>query len=491
MAVIPDQLRRLVALVPDEIGFTVVGHHDLTFREWDSAASRLARGLIARGVGKGDRVALVLRPDDGSQFVIAHTAAHKAGAVVVPVNVRLSPSEIGGILAHCEPAAVIVSDELAHLIAAAPPVPTVLTLSEMPDAMDDDDSDIQVDADLDDLAEILYTSGTTGTPKGVAIRHGNSAMQVLTEPSWSGGRWLHASPMFTFAGLTFVYQPMRMGMRTVYLPKFDADTWLDLVDEHKPMAAFLVPAMAELLAKHERFAQADLSSLFMVSVGSAPVAPSTLQLLQAAMPNAGISNSYSMTEAGTAYFVLPKGELDNHPGSCGLPIPPTRVRILREDGSDADVDEVGEVVVQPAGKAREYYRDPDATAALWQDGWLYSGDLGRLDADGYLYIVGRKKDMIIRGGYNVYAIDVEAVLYEHPAVLEAAVVGVPHDVLGEDIAAYVVLRDDTTLTAEELLAHCAERLADYKRPRAVRFLPALPRNATGKVLKRDLVDTRP
>ena len=483
MAIIPDQLRHMAGLVPDEVAFVAVGQGDITFGRWHAESSRLARGLIASGVEPGDRVALLLQPEDALAFVVAYAATHKAGGVVVPVNVRLSAPELAGILAHCEPRVVVVSDALREL---APSAAQVICVSELAGVYADDGSDIQVPRDEDDLAEILYTSGTTGMPKGVAIRHCNSAMVVFTEPTWNGRNWLFSSPLFTFAGLTFINQPMRMGMRAVYLPRFEPGEWLRLVRDMAPMGAFIVPAMAELLTAHPDFESADLSSLAMCSVGSAPAAPQTLQRLQAAMPDASVSNSYSMTEAGAAYFVMPKGEMERRPGSVGLPIPPTRMRIVAEDGSECGPEEVGEVQVQPPGRQREYFRDDGAGAEVWQDGWLRTGDLGRLDVDGYLYIVGRIKDVIIRGGYNIYATDVEAVLYDHPAVREAAVVGVPHDVLGEDVAAFVVLRDGAIVTAEELLAHCRDRLADYKVPRRVEIRGELPRNATGKVLKRDL-----
>ena len=482
MPLIPDQLRELAGRVPDEVAYVAIGQGSLTFGAWHTDSSRFARGLVSRGVAAGDRVALLCAPDDALRFVVAYHGIQKAGAVAVPVNIRLSPPELAGIFGHCEPAAVVVSDQLEPLL--PPGLPTVLRVSELEKAFEGGDEDIQVPRDAEDLAEILYTSGTTGMPKGVAIRHSNSAMVVFTQPEWSGRVWLYASPMFTFAGLTFVNQPMRMGMRSVYLPRFDAAEWLRAVAEHQPMCVFLVPAMVELLLAHPDFATAGLSSIQLCSVGSAPVAPATLNRLQAALPHAAVSNSYSITEAGAAYCVLPKGELEKRPGSVGLPMPPTKVRILSESGAELPAGEVGEVVIQPPGRQREYYRNEDASAAMWHDGWLHTGDLGRLDDDGYLYIVGRIKDVIIRGGYNIYAVDVETVLYEHPAVREAAVVGVPHDVLGEDIAAYVVA--SAPVSADELVAWCRERLADYKVPRLVEFRDDLPRNATGKVLKRDL-----
>ena len=197
--------------------------------------------------------------------------------------------------------------------------------------------------------------------------------------------------------------------------------------------------------------------------------------------------SLRMTEAGPAYIVMPKEEVTKRLGSVGKPIGPMELKIVREDDSACDPREVGELLSRMPGRQREYYKDEAATASTWTaDGWLRSGDLGYLDEDGFLYLVGRKKDLIIRGGNNIYPTDVEAVILEHPDVQEAAVIGVPHPVLGEDVAAFVVARPDRDLDVDALLGFCAERLADYKRPRQVHLLDELPRNATGKVMKHQL-----
>ncbi len=209
--------------------------------------------------------------------------------------------------------------------------------------------------------------------------------------------------------------------------------------------------------------------------------------MAALIPNAMVTNNYSMTEAGTAFTYLPPGELTRRPGSVGMPLPPTEIRIADEAGQPLPAGEVGEVLIGVGEDHREYYGDPEATARTWSGTWLRSGDLGRLDEDGYLYIVGRAKDVVIRGGNNISAGEVENVLYEHVGVLEAAVVGIPHDVLGEDVGAFVVARKGSDLDADELREFCAERLADYKVPRAIWFIDELPRNANGKVVKRGLV----
>jgi acyl-CoA synthetase (AMP-forming)/AMP-acid ligase II len=225
----------------------------------------------------------------------------------------------------------------------------------------------------------------------------------------------------------------------------------------------------------------------MVSVGSAPIAPTTLLALQELVPDALVSNSYSMTEAGTAYFFMPKGQLVTHPGSVGLAVPPAKVRIVDDEDADLAVGEIGNVQVKPAGKLREYYKVPAEQQEMFHaDGWLRTGDLGKLDTDGYLYIVGRAKDVIIRGGLNVHATDVESALYEHPGVREAAVIGVEHPVLGEDVVAFVVLTEEGAATPDDLISWCKDRVADYAAPRRIFLVDEFPRNATGKVLKTEL-----
>jgi acyl-CoA synthetase (AMP-forming)/AMP-acid ligase II len=336
------------------------------------------------------------------------------------------------------------------------------------------------------LADILYTSGTTGRPKGVAVRHSNGQMVGSVEPNWTGGGWLHSSPLFTFAGIALVYTPMKFGLQVIYQPRFDADRWLRVVEEERPVSVFLVPAMAHLLIDHPRFDEADLSCVQLCSVGSAPLAPYVVERLQAKMPDALVSNNYGMTEAGTAYAIMPQGEAVKRPGSVGQIAPPAVVKIVGDDGDPLPAGEVGEVRLQVPGRQREYYNDPEATAETWRDGWLITGDLGKLDGDGYLYIVGRSKDVIIRGGNNVHATDVEHALVQHEAIKEVAVVGAPHPVLGEDVVAFVVLQPEVTATPDELREFGLAQLADYKVPRQFVFIDALPRNPTGKVVKPEL-----
>jgi acyl-CoA synthetase (AMP-forming)/AMP-acid ligase II len=495
---LPDQLRLMAEAVPDEVAFTdVATDTDLTFAEWEGRANRLARWLLARGVARGDRVALHLPPEEPHRFLVAYAAVHKAGAVAVPTNTRLVVGELAHVLGHAGAVVAVTgtatAPTLLHARTDLPALRTIVTtgpadgdLVAWDDATDDDDSPIQVPVTADDMADIMYTSGTTGRPKGVVVRHGNVAMIPNGVPPWSGTGWLHASPMFTFAGIASVYNPMKLGLRLLYLPRFDVDAWFDAVEQRQVTATFLVPAMAELLIASPRFDHVDLSRLTICALGSAPLATATFARLRARLPQAMVSNSWGMTEAGPAFVHMPPDEVDRRVGSVGRPVPPTELRILDPDGRELAPGEIGELVVRNPGREREYFADPEATAAAWRDGWLHTGDLAYLDEDGFLYLAGRAKDVLIRGGINVHAADVEEVLYEHPAVREAAVAGVPHDVLGEDIGAWVVRRPGGTADAEELRAFCAERLSPEKVPRRWIFVDELPRNATGKVVKRDL-----
>jgi acyl-CoA synthetase (AMP-forming)/AMP-acid ligase II len=348
------------------------------------------------------------------------------------------------------------------------------------DLLTSDDRDLEAMSGPDDVADIMYTSGTTGRLKGVTVRHSGLSTTERVPSAWLGLGFLSSSPFASTSGSLLISGPLRGGLSGWFLPRFEPNVWIAAVERERPVAAFLVPAMVELIVGAPNFESADLSSLAVVNVGSAPIAAATLRRFGAALPSAEVLCGYGMTEFGAA-TAMPMGDRGRHLGSVGLPLPGVEVRIVGPEGGTRATGDIGQVVLGGTRRARDYLGDGESAVETWVGGWLQTGDLGYLDGDGHLWIVGREKEIIIRGGHNVVPGEVEAALFEHPAVAEAAVAGVEHAVLGEDVAAWVVLRHPASTAA--LRAFLLERLADYKVPRRITVMDELPRNESGKVIK--------
>ncbi len=459
---------------------------EITFDEWHRRSNRLARGLLEHGLLRGDRVGLLIGDDEPLEWLVSYQGIHKAGAVAVPLLARLGPSELARVLTYAA-ASVVLTSEVRDEIRSA--VPTVVSTrsggtARWVDFLSNDDGDLLQMLDPGDVADIMYTSGTTGRPKGVVVRHGGLATTERVPSAFSGLGFISGSPFATTSGSLLVCGPSRGGLSGWFLPRFDPDRWITAVERDRPVAGFLVPAMVELVVSTSRFETADLSSLAVVNIGSAPIAAATLRRFGAGLPSAEILCGYGMTEFG-AVTTTPLGDRGMHLGSVGLPLPGVELRIVGSGGKTLARGEVGEVAIGGSRPPRSYLGDVDGTRQTWVDGWLMSGDLGYVDADGHLWIVGRQKEIIIRGGHNVVPAEVEGALSEHPAVSEVAVRGVAHPVLGEDVAAWVVLR--RPVSSDELRSFVLTRLADYKVPRRITVVETLPRNASGKVLKSALV----
>jgi acyl-CoA synthetase (AMP-forming)/AMP-acid ligase II len=487
----PDLLAQLAAEFPDAVAWkNLADGSELRMGEWHSQSNRLARGLRSQGLQAGGRVALAITPDEPLAWLISYMAIHKAGGVAVPLNTRLSHPELRRILQQADVTLLLASRSVAE--GAAPiterhvMVATVGAAGATGLAWDEllqaDDTDLGHRISVDDVADIMYTSGTTGLPKGVVVRHGGLSSNERRPDEWSGAGFLTSSPFSTTTGSLLICGPMRGGLSGWFLPRFETERWLHVVETDRPVVAFLVPAMVQLIVANPAADGVDLSSVAVVSIGSAPIASETLRRLGALIPAAEVVVGYGMTEFGAA-TAMPLGDAGAHLGSVGVPLPGVTVHIADDEGNEVAAGEVGQVLITGERTRREYFNDPAESDRTWLGGLLQSGDLGYLDGDGYLWIVGRSKETIIRGGNNIMPGEVEAALFAHADVAEAAVAGIAHPVLGEDVAAWVVLRPGATTSADALRTALLERLADYKVPRRFTFLDALPRNEAGKVQK--------
>lgn len=474
---VADLVRAQAGARPDHVALVVDGAEQLTYGAWQRRSSAVARGLAGAGARPGDRVGLFFDNAWWTDYAISYLAVHKVGAVAVPLSPRFSPPELVRVLDHAGVTLLVSPPELGGLL---PPVPLA-----HPGDLEarGSEEDLQAAVDADDLAEIIYTSGTTGGAKGVACSHASILVHDLPGGRDGAASFLHSFPIGTNAGQECLRMPLRRLATAVVLPSFDPERLCAAVAERRIRGLQLVPAMAQLVVASGAPGRFDVSSVERVTLSSAPAPPALWARLAAAFPGAALFNAYALTESGSARTVTRYDPA--RPGSVGRPVGRGELRVTDDAGIDVAAGETGEVLLRgPGGRQREYYRDRTATAAAFVDGWLKTGDLGHLDEEGYLHLVDRKKDVIISGGLNISSVEVENALHEHPAVVEAAVFGVTHDVLGEDVAAAVVVRTPTD--ARELQACVRERLGEHKVPRRVFFVEGLPRNASGKVVKREL-----
>lgn len=501
---VPDILRAMAEKHPDHRALSVDRHESITFKTWEERSNRLGRAFFQKGAKK-KTAGLFFNNHNACLHYIAYFAAQKAGMIPFPINTRMGDEEIAHLLRHAEPALLAVEEESVDRIKKLQketgypeqilPESILRSLAESGDK-----SPYQEAYDEEDPCDIIYTSGTTGVPKGVVTTHANinywddEKMGELF-PSMPGAETLNAIPIFTFAG---VHGMMLFNLRNALshniLPKFEARRFLEVIEEKRILISYIVPAMAELIVK-EKPPLPDLSSVKLLTFGTAPMKPETILKLRHLFPQAILCNLYGLTEGGTAtcacffYPGEPEEIVAKKLKSVGQPVPPTKVLILNEKGEPCPPGEIGEIVFEHPSRPRKYFKNDAMTEKLWKEkgkNRLFTGDLGYVDPEGNLYITDRQKDMIIRGGFNIFPSEVEEVIRQHPAVEDAAVVGVKHDVLGEDVKAYVILKPGTKLTLEELQAFLKPKLTDYKIPRQMAVVDDFPRNAIGKVLKTEL-----
>ena len=458
---------------------------EVTYKALEQGSALVAGLLAEKGVGPGDRVGIML--PNVPYFALAYYGVLRLGAVVVPMNVLLKKREVEFYLSDSGAEHVFVWGDFAeaapdHAILVKPGEFEQLLGAAKPHA------DV-VDRGDEDTAVILYTSGTTGTPKGAELTHASLSKNADVSRSLfdtgEGDVVFGGLPLFHSFGQTCSLNATIAGGGTLtLLPRFDPEKALEIIQRDGVTIFMGVPTMYGALLHHPNREQTDFSKLRVCVSGGSALPVEVLRGVEQAL-GVKLLEGYGLSETSpVASFNHPDRE--QKPGSIGTPIEGVEMKVVDEDGKELGVDEVGEIVIKGHNVMKGYWGREDATAEAIKDGWFHTGDMAKVDDDGYFFIVDRKKDMIIRGGYNVYPREIEEVLYEHPAVREAAVVGLPHDDLGEEVGAAVALKDGQEASEDELRDFVKEHVAAYKYPRKIWFVDELPKGPTGKILKREI-----
>ncbi|WP_460062530.1 acyl-CoA synthetase [Streptomyces sp. YKOK-I1] len=503
-----DLLSRSAARVPDR---TAVVHRDLrqTYAALDETVNRTANALAARGVTRGDRIALFSH--NNHAYVVLYFALARLGAVSVPVNFMLTAGEVGYVLGHSGATGLVVEDALLPVaekalreddaLAAAVTVRGVIADSGTPapagwESVEswtayDDPTAPDVFVGDDDLAQLIYTSGTESRPKGAMLSARSLLAQYVTcvvDGEMSGDDIeIHAMPLFHCAQLhCFLTPGIYLGATNIVLPGADAETILRTVEEERATKLFCPPTVWIALLRHPDFDKRDLSSLRKGYYGASIMPVEVLKEIGERLPEVRLFNFYGQTEMSPVATILKPQDQVRKAGSAGRPGLNVETIVVDDDNRQVPPGRIGEIVHRSPHAMLGYWNDPERTDDAFAGGWFHSGDLGVVDAEGYLTVVDRKKDMIKSGGENVASREVEEILYQHPAVAETAVFGLPHPQWIEAVTAVVVLRQGETATAEELVEHCRKSLAGFKSPKHIEFAEQLPKNASGKILKREL-----
>ncbi|MCM6777558.1 fatty-acid--CoA ligase FadD5 [Nocardia sp. CDC159] len=494
-----NQLATHALMRPEAVAIRYRGR-DITWKQLHERSLRCADALARRGVGFGDRVLILAL--NHPEYLEAVFGINALGAIAVPMNFRLTPPEVAYIVADSGAKAIITDTLLRPLAtgvaAQSPNLETCVVIGGSSGEgvlgyedilAEGGETHVPLDIPEDTPCLIMYTSGTTGSPKGAVLSHGNMNAQALTciramdlTPESIG---FCTSPLFHIAGLGSLAPYFLLGAKTVLHPlgAFDATEFLDAVEAEQATAAFCVPAQWQMICEEPTVKRRKLA-LRMLSWGAAPASDSVLRAMADCFPEAQNVAVFGQTEMSPITCVLEGRDALRKLGSVGKPIPTIQARIVDDEMNDVAPGEVGEIVYRGPTLMQGYWNKPEATAEAFAGGWFHSGDLVRQDEEGFVWVVDRKKDMIISGGENIYCAEVENVLFGHPRIREAAVIGRPHEKWGEvPVAVVALVRPDEELTLAELEPFLNENLARYKHPKDLVVVPELPRNASGKVVK--------
>ncbi|MDF2065193.1 fatty acid--CoA ligase family protein [Bacillus sp. Cr_A10] len=506
-----SRVQQIATQHPEKIAYHFMGS-DTTYAEFEHSIERFATALRSLGIEKGDHVGFLL--GNSPHFLISLYATMRLGATAVPINPIYTPDEISYIVKNSDAKAIIALDALLPLVERAAGIftsvenyvicetqaDTVEKLATLPDSLKAKVKSFSfliksttpyvtpVEVSEEDTAVILYTSGTTGHPKGAMLTYKNiysNARDVAEYLSINtDDRVITTLPVFHVFALTVVVNaPLLVGATLLLVPKFSPQDVFKIAKEHKATIFAGVPTMFNFLYQYPEGDVEDFSTIRLAISGGSSLPVALLHNFEEKF-NVRISEGYGLSEASPVTCFNPI-DRERKPGSIGTNIVNVENKVVNELGEEVPVGEVGELIVRGPNVMKGYYKMPEETENAIRNGWLYTGDLARQDEEGYFYIVDRKKDMIIVGGYNVYPREVEEVLFGHPGIVEAAVVGIPDLNFGEEVLAFVV-KKDTSLTEEQLYEYCTEKLAKYKIPKKFEFLEELPKNTTGKILRRSL-----
>jgi fatty-acyl-CoA synthase len=499
------QLARHSLMQPGDTALRFLGH-TTTWRELDNRVTTLAGALSRRGVALGDRVLILML--NRTEFIESFLAINKLGAIAVPVNFRMTPPEIAFLVSDCQARVVITESVLAGVATAVRDIPdtgagltTIIVAGGMTDDRTIGYDDVMAEAgdepplaDIgnDSPALIMYTSGTTGRPKGAVLTHTNLAGQAMTF-LFTNGADLNSDvgfigvPLFHIAGIGNMIVGLLLGRPTVVYPlgAFDPGALLDVLEAEAVTGIFLVPAQWQAVVAEQR-ARPRTLKLRVLSWGAAPASDTLLRSMSETFPGTQILAAFGQTEMSPVTCMLLGDDAVRKLGSVGKVIPTVSARVVDENMNDVEIGQVGEIVYRAPTLMAGYWNNPKATAEAFAGGWFHSGDLVRQDEEGYIWVVDRKKDMIISGGENIYCAEVENVLAGHPSIAEVAVIGRPDDRWGEVPVAVIALGPAGDLALADVESFLIERLARYKHPKALEIVDALPRNPAGKVLKTEL-----
>jgi len=485
---IPELLAQRAAGAPDKIFlFSEADKRQFTYKEFVEAVGRAAGMLAAHGVGKGDVVSLLL--PNSVEYVIAYFACWQLGALAGPVNGHLKAQEIDYVVSNSRSKLMLVNSEFLSKVESGH-VP-VVAFDDEREASHGFDGQSTDNITRDDEAIIIYTSGTTGKPKGCLLTHGNVIANARQISQWLGfnekDRLLTMMPLFHMNAVSVTtMSALYAGGSTVVSQKFTASRFWNVISDYQITSFGSVATMLSmLLSAYPDGVPAGLKTdqLRFAMCGSAPVPAEVLRRFEETF-NCLVVEGYGLSES-TCRSTFNPPDQRRRPGSCGLPIG-NEMRVVDDDDRDVPDGELGEIVLRGENILKGYFKNEAATTTAFRNGWFHTGDIGYRDADGFYYIVDRKSDMIIRGGENIYPREIDEVLYQHPQIAAAAVIGVPDELYGEDVAAVVVLKPEANISEQEVIDFCKARLADYKCPKTVRFVSDIPKGPTGKLLKREL-----